>query len=187
MNTVRAELEAELAARDEVLLTLHTELELERARPTTPPDVVEQHAAESSRLEAAIAELEEATALHEAKGRALEAQATSEHELATVRRTVADLERRLENARAAPTRSHGALPSRTRSSKPSSRHRPTNRLAGPRRRRTTCCAAARPDTTSSHTTVRRPLSATRSTGCESRASGRRSRARRAVRVPRRLS
>lgn len=84
-HAVRAELEAELAARDAALVVLRAELEAERARPTTPPAVVEKHAAEISHLEASVATLTEAAA-------------TNEHEVAAARRTIGDLERRLENA-----------------------------------------------------------------------------------------
>jgi hypothetical protein len=77
--------EAELTARDEALAALQTELAAASAQPTTPPAEVEveQHVAEISRLESALATL----------------QTTAEHELAGAHRTGAELERRLENAR----------------------------------------------------------------------------------------
>jgi chromosome segregation ATPase len=75
--------ETELATRDEALAALQTELAAASAQPTTPRAEVEEHAAQISRLESALATL----------------QTTAEHELAGAHRTGAELERRLENAR----------------------------------------------------------------------------------------
>jgi len=92
--------ETELAARDEALAALRAELAAASAQPTTPPAELEEHVAEISRLQSALAELTDAAALRDAEAaRALESQTTAEHELAGARRTGVELERRLENAR----------------------------------------------------------------------------------------